>query len=62
MAMRYLQLQQVLTLYEVEMVVAYHITSHKVKVRTAAGSPRLQPHEHHKGSMEDCPTSVTMCC
>jgi len=41
MAMLHLQLQQVLTLYEIEMVVAYHITSHKVKVRKLAGSPRL---------------------
>jgi len=42
MGMLYSLLQQVLTLYGIEMVVAYHITSHKVKVRTVAGSPRLQ--------------------
>jgi len=50
MAMLYSLLQQVLTLYGIEMVVAYHTTSHKVKVRTAAGSPRLQPKEHHKAA------------
>jgi len=48
MAVLYLWLQQILTLYAAEMVVAYHITSHEVRVRTAADSPRLQPHEHHK--------------
>jgi len=36
MAMLYSLLQQVLTLYGIEMVVAYHISSHEVKVGTAA--------------------------